>query len=341
MALLGVLRALRIVRGALLYAVWASVAFSLPVLESLQPDLPELPAATLVLIALWIALSGRLTPIRALVASAVASLLPWLHVRYLILAVALVVGIAITSGLREGSFTGQERSRAWRTCGVAVAPLAVSLLAMSLAFWNWSGYPLAQRPVPPSGHQGLRASRRAVPLPVRGREHAWLGIRLASDRAPARPGRCGTRTARVAISLVGRRPARSSSPPTCCRCRRAAPDRLRRAVPDPGDPARRYPARPGGEIRSSRAVRLLPLAILTWAFAVNGVRHAKLLYAPVPGDILHVPLAVKLHTLWPNVPAAPGDRYPYAVFVAGWIAAIAFVGWLFLEARRPRSLTGA
>ncbi|MDX6696674.1 MAG: hypothetical protein QOE65_71 [Solirubrobacteraceae bacterium] len=338
MALLGVLRSLRILRGPLCYLVWGAAAFSLPVVQFSSQIYPELPAATLLLISLWIALARPLTPRRAAVAGAVAALVPWLHVRYTVLAVPLVVGIAATAAHRaRRDADGPPRAAALRAAGAAVAPAVVSLLAMSVAFWAWYGSPAldAQYRLPATKafvhHEGWFVYQYAAGN-LLGAQFGWLPIAPAHLLGIAALGllvwRYRWTGALAALVFAGYVLVVSTGQPGYAFAARF----MVPVVPLVAVPL-------ALAVAYSRAARLafLPLAGLTWAFTVQGMHHADRLYANV-GDILRLPLSVKLHTLWPFVPAPPPgiERYPAAVFVAGWVFGLALVGWLLVEVAAGR-----
>lgn len=116
----------------LVYAVWGSIVLVLPFLAYTGQAYPELPGALLALVAVRALLEPRPGMVFLGIGATAAALLPWLQVRFTLIAVALAVSLAI---------------RAWSTYGRpgpvlgVLLPLAGSHLAMALAFERWYGSP--------------------------------------------------------------------------------------------------------------------------------------------------------------------------------------------------------
>ncbi len=138
--LYGILRRMRPHHRYLVAGVWASAAFSAPMVVYASQVYPEMPAVLLALIAVDALM--RPPTRRTIVIGAVASaLMPWLHVRLLPIAALLVFALAIRAvGVLP---TGDRRTAAGiRSAAWAVVPILLSLVAMGIAFQHWYGSPL-------------------------------------------------------------------------------------------------------------------------------------------------------------------------------------------------------
>jgi hypothetical protein len=134
--LFGILAKLVPRHGRTRWAVWAIVVFGLPVLGYSTRLYPEMVAALLVLGVVRILLNDRLRWPAVLGAAVLIAYLPWLHVRFGVLAAGLVIAtVARMIEVREGSW---RRLAATGTIALAV-PLIVSLGVMSLEFQRWYG----------------------------------------------------------------------------------------------------------------------------------------------------------------------------------------------------------
>ena len=137
---------------------WASVVFCLPVLAFANQIYPELPGALLVLVSLRIMIRGRPSPAALVFGSTLAAALVWLHVRYVSLSLAVLLGLAIAAfsdvRLKSGPSTqrglhvirGALRRLAvaaamrWRTVLVPlVVPYVVGIGLLGVAFHDWYG----------------------------------------------------------------------------------------------------------------------------------------------------------------------------------------------------------
>jgi hypothetical protein len=148
---------------------WIAVAFCLPVLPFSSQIYPELAGALLVVVALRILVRGSPSPAGLAFASTASAGLMWLHVRYLPISFALLLGVAYVAtsdgrtgavsvragGLRERvrSAGAEVRRRAkaaasdWRTVALpALVPYAVVLGLFVLAFEHWYGSPDPRTP---------------------------------------------------------------------------------------------------------------------------------------------------------------------------------------------------
>ena len=154
------LRDLRLRRRYRILA-WVSVVFCLPVLAFTSQFYPELPGALLVVVALRVMVRGASSPAALALGSAAAAALPWLHLRYLPLSFALLLGLAIAACWarqdgREPSEPGRmarirhaglfvSRCAAvartqWRTVTLPVLlPFAIVLGSLAAAFQYWYG----------------------------------------------------------------------------------------------------------------------------------------------------------------------------------------------------------
>ncbi len=115
-------------------AATALVGLTLPVLPYAGTIWTEIPAATLVALGCWLALreerpgNGTLLGVGCL-----AAFLPWLHVRYIPLAGALL----LWAGFRSGRF----RSSPWTAAGALLVPQLLSYGLLSACFWHLYGSP--------------------------------------------------------------------------------------------------------------------------------------------------------------------------------------------------------
>lgn len=140
--LLGLLGDLVPDAGRWRWAVLASVVLALPILSMAGQVFPDLPGALGVVLGLRavVSPSGR----RLWVGVAAVAWLPWLHVRYGLLAAALVGALAwvLVRPDRLGPGFGELQRR-------RVTPLVVPVVAwgvLGLCFWRWYGSPLPDAP---------------------------------------------------------------------------------------------------------------------------------------------------------------------------------------------------
>jgi hypothetical protein len=156
-------------------AVWAAVVFSPPMTVYASQVYPEMPATLLALAAV----NGFFGPPsrRRLVGAAVAaSLMPWLHVRFLPITVLLVLALALRAVL---DLSAPQRLRVAGVGRAAwpIAPLIVSTVVMGIAFQHWYGSPLpnAQYRLPQTrGTLSLSASWTALAGGFWSSQDGWL-----------------------------------------------------------------------------------------------------------------------------------------------------------------------
>jgi len=134
--LFGILARLVPGRAWLRWTIWAGVVFALPVLGYANQLFPDLPAAVLVLAVVRILVARRVGVPGALAASACAAALPWLHVRFWLVAVALALAIAV-----RAIADADGRGRSLSAAGAVVVPMALSLALTAVANQAWYGSP--------------------------------------------------------------------------------------------------------------------------------------------------------------------------------------------------------
>jgi len=150
-------------------AAWIATVFCLPIVAFSSQIYPELPGALLVLVALRIMVRGAVSPRALALGSAASAALFWLHVRYLPISFALLVGLAYVAtsdgrgrAAHVSSRRLSERGRAWgadlrRRVGVAksswrtialpvLGPYVAILGLFVLAFQYWYGSPDPRTP---------------------------------------------------------------------------------------------------------------------------------------------------------------------------------------------------
>jgi hypothetical protein len=143
---------------------WAAAVFCLPVLAFSNQIYPELPGALLLVVALRIMVAGASSPAALALGSAAAAALVWLHVRYLSLSIAVLVGLAFVAFSDRPSATGNRRKprlsasiqaaraavaryattarKRWRTVTLPLlAPYAVGMAFLAITFQRWYGSP--------------------------------------------------------------------------------------------------------------------------------------------------------------------------------------------------------
>jgi len=124
--LFDVLRLLGVLRGAWLWAVWAAGALSLPAVVFAHAAYPESVGALCVLVVVRALLTRPPSTAWMAAGGVAAAALPWLHVRFLPVALGLVLALAV-------------RARRGRALALAVAPTVVALAVLG-AFWvDWYG----------------------------------------------------------------------------------------------------------------------------------------------------------------------------------------------------------
>ena len=165
--LLSVLRRLPFgLRRWLVYTVWGLFVFSLPYLMHSAAAYPEMPAAFLALVVVRVLLEATPRPLLLGIASVAAALLPWLHVRFTILAAGLMAALAV---------------RAWQAyrrpalSALVVAPLVVSHALLAVGFERWYGSPLLNAQYRGTGNElsGPWAYRHSLGG-LLGADYGWL-----------------------------------------------------------------------------------------------------------------------------------------------------------------------
>jgi len=158
-----ILSRLRPGRGVLVTGVWASVVFSAPMVVYASQIYPEMPAVLLALISVDALMRPPTRRTLALGAVA-AALMPWFHVRFLIVAVFLVLALAFRALAalppQQRRAAAGARSAAW-----AILPLLISQLVMGVAFQHWYGSPL------PTAQYGIPQLRQSPSLSA-----SWVSL---------------------------------------------------------------------------------------------------------------------------------------------------------------------
>lgn len=131
----------RIGRPWMVWAVWAGVVGSLPLMALAGRIFPDIPGALLIVVALRLLLRNHGRRDLVLTSAAIAAL-PWLHVRYSVPAALLGLGLLYRMAERRR----QEHGR-WRAAELVplAAPL-VSVVVLIVAFHRWYGWPLPNAP---------------------------------------------------------------------------------------------------------------------------------------------------------------------------------------------------
>lgn len=138
-SLFGLLGQLGLGRGAWRWAAWAAVAFSLPLVALAGQVYPDVVGALFVIGALRVVLRPSPSGRSLAGASVAAAFLPWLHVRYGVLAAALGAGL-----LWRGWPLLHGRRRL-----LVAGPLALSAVLLGALFTRWYGSPLPTAPYDP------------------------------------------------------------------------------------------------------------------------------------------------------------------------------------------------
>jgi len=150
------------------WAAWAAVVLSAPIVVYSGQLYPEILGATLTLGAAVLLARARPGPWAMAGAGLLAAALPWAHVRFLAVTLALAA---------IGVWRCWGAERRWTLIAAFLAPLAVSGVAMALLFQHWYGSWL------PTAQYGLSDSPRSWPGTYRnavgnllGSEYGWLPI---------------------------------------------------------------------------------------------------------------------------------------------------------------------
>jgi hypothetical protein len=330
--LLGLLRDLRLAGPVWTAVVWAFVAFSAPLTMFAGEVYPEVAAAALMLVGVRAALRGPASRGWLAAGSLAAAAMPWLHVRFTLLAVGIVAAIALRCW-------PARRDTGWGPVALAVAPLLVSLAVMAIAFQAWYGSPLlnAQYGGPVPEGFASHTDRRFL-------YGVGLG-QLLSPEFGLLPVTPVAILALAAIPLTWRRYGWWGAYATAVAAAYAA-------VCFTGNTGTAFPARFLVVLLPLAAVPLLvavadapvvrPVLVLLglagFAFALDGVYHPGEWYNLNDG-LIDTPLGRRTHAAWPRMLSAPSesDRYPGGALAAVWLAWIAFAAALLYAARRPRT----
>ena len=328
------LRSLRIAGTAWTAAVWAAVAFSAPLVLYSSQIYPEIPAATLVLLALRMLVVARPRTWQLAICACALAALPWLHVRYLMLAAPLAIALV----LRARGAAPDAPRRAWWT----LAPLGVSLLAMAVAFQAWYGSPLLnaqyQSPPVPSWYQSTDLSFVYVSGlgSLLGPQIGWLPVApVAILAVPATVlvvdryrwwGALGVAGAFAYVALTLTAYIGYSFP-----ARYLVPVMPLAAIPLLLAVRMLWPVR----------IAFVALALLGLALARDAALHP-LGWYPDGSGYLGTSLGRKIHAAWPDLVPDPSvveraaNHYPDGALTALWIGGLAFVAMLMLAAVRNR-----
>lgn len=116
------------------WGIWIAVVFSSPLLTFSNQIYPDGPAALIVVYGARVLLAKSPSARSLFIASLASATLPWLHVRFL----PLAVGIAVAVAYRDFRLRRQPGG----THLLTLFPLPVSLLVLAVAFNSWYGHPL-------------------------------------------------------------------------------------------------------------------------------------------------------------------------------------------------------
>lgn len=129
----------------------AVASLGLPVLVFSFQVYPDLPAALLTTVALGLLVTRSFRSKHAWGAAALAAFLPWLHVRFGVIAVGLLVAVAarlLDLGSASWSNT-RDRVMSWaaaRLVAPAIVPAVISGVLLGIFFWRWYGSLLPDAP---------------------------------------------------------------------------------------------------------------------------------------------------------------------------------------------------
>ena len=324
--LLGIMRRLPIGRGWILYAVWGLVVFSLPFVAYSAQVYPEMPAALLTLIAVRVLVEPRPPPAAIVVGATAAALMPWLHVRFGLISLVLVAALAI-----------RVRAAGWSAAAVAVAPLVVSLGALAYAFTRWYGspWPDAQFATPPRPEFDVEWAYRHSVGGLFSADYGWF---------PFAPLHLLAVAGAVYLCFRYRWWAIAGTAAACAYL-------LLVASATGISTAFAYPARLQIVVVPLAAICLLalladapvlrlvalPLAALTLAFTIDGLRHPAQLLPQGDPNVPDLPLGIRFHEYWPVVSGSgPPAGYPEWEKVVGYLIAAIAIGAACAVARSRR-----
>jgi hypothetical protein len=150
------LRQLGIARRRYAALAWAAVVFCLPLLAFSNQFYPEIPGALLTVIALRVVFARAPSDQALLVGGVATALIPWLHVRYLPISLALVVALAYVTRRRFVDNGRRSSTRVWRTVGSRIiVPYVVGVAALAGTFELWYGSPRPDAPYDPTFPQDI------------------------------------------------------------------------------------------------------------------------------------------------------------------------------------------
>jgi hypothetical protein len=118
------------------WAVWGSVVFAMPYVGYANELFPDLPAAVAVIAVVRILAERRIRTWQAVVASACAVALPWLHIRFAIVAGALELALVLRLA---GQAKGRSGADVARIAGAVGVPLLVGVVVLLAANHAWYG----------------------------------------------------------------------------------------------------------------------------------------------------------------------------------------------------------
>lgn len=302
--------------GPLVYAVWAGVAFALPLLSYSSQVYPELPGALLVLLGVRLLISEPLLPRHVAGVSVVAGLLPWFHFRFGLLSLALV-----------GAALARTRRR-WLPA--TLGPFLAGIGLLALAHQHWYGSPS------PTAPTRLQVPRPTFDLPwayshslggVLQPVYGWLpyaplhllafagAIYLCLKRSWW--ALFATAVAVVYLFAVGSaKPAGGGF---------AFPARYQLILIP-------LAALPLLFLLRDRRVTRVPAALLgalTLALSVAGVVRIDALITKVGPDQPALPLASDLAVVWPHIAPREHEPYPDVPRTLAWSGGILLAGFAF------------
>jgi hypothetical protein len=135
----------RIAERALIWPVWASIALCMPLLTYSNQVFPEIPAALLTVYGARVVFAREPSTQSFWLAGGAAAVLPWMHVRYLPVAVGITLGLAyllLDRGIPKSN--AQREVAPPRQPGfwlrlLPLFPVAVSFALLPAVFYSWYG----------------------------------------------------------------------------------------------------------------------------------------------------------------------------------------------------------
>jgi hypothetical protein len=150
----------RLGRRWMVWGAWVAVVGSLPIVAMAGRIFPDVPAALLVVVAVRLLLRDA-TRYDRIGASLAIAALPWLHVRYAVIALCLFAGLGyriVEPRWRRRTSHDQQRWP-WTELVCLAAPV-VSIVALMIAFRAWYGSPWLTAPYhfPPGANEARPVS---------------------------------------------------------------------------------------------------------------------------------------------------------------------------------------